>query len=115
MGDEGEALRHRAQARESRRPLSVAIISVARAGPHHRATPASAAAAASYARILRRTSVVIRTRPPRCGDPLRREPQVTSTLLRRAVSSTFVALILTLALPAAPARAMTGTITGKVV
>ena len=40
---------------------------------------------------------------------------MTSTLVRRAVSSTFVALILTLALPAAPARAMTGTITGKVV
>ena len=37
--------------------------------PRHRATPASAAAAASCARILRRTSVVISTRPPRCGDP----------------------------------------------
>jgi len=40
---------------------------------------------------------------------------VTSALVRRAVSSTLVALILTVALPAAPARAMTGTITGKVV
>src|SRR5437879_2684551 len=83
--------------------------------PRHRATPASAAAAASRARILRRTSVVISTRPPRCGDPLRREPQVTSTLVRRAVSSTLVALILALALPAVPAAAMTGTVTGKVV
>jgi len=40
---------------------------------------------------------------------------VTSTLVRRAVSSTLVALILALALPAAPAAAMTGTVTGKVV
>jgi len=35
--------------------------------------------------------------------------------VRRAVSSTLVALILALALPAAPAAAMTGTVTGKVV
>ena len=40
---------------------------------------------------------------------------MTSTLVRRAVSSTLVALILALALPAAPAAAMTGTVTGKVV
>ena len=40
---------------------------------------------------------------------------MTSTFVRRAVSSTLVALILALALPAAPAAAMTGTITGKVV
>src|SRR5216683_6328839 len=70
---------------------------------------------AGFARILRRTSVVIPTRPPRCGDPLRREPQVISPLLRRAVASTLVALILALVLPAAPAAAMTGTVTGKVI
>ena len=40
---------------------------------------------------------------------------MTSTLVRRAVSSALVALILALALPAAPAAAMTGTVTGKVV
>ena len=40
---------------------------------------------------------------------------MTSTLLRRAVASTLVALLLALSLPAAPAAAMTGTITGKVV
>jgi hypothetical protein len=38
-----------------------------------------------------------------------------STLLRRAVASTLIALILALSIPAAPAAAMTGTITGKVV
>lgn len=40
---------------------------------------------------------------------------MTSTLFRRAVATTLVAMILALALPAAPAAAMTGTITGKVV
>ena len=40
---------------------------------------------------------------------------MASTLVRRAVSSTLVALILALALPAAPAAAMTGTVTGRVV
>jgi hypothetical protein len=40
---------------------------------------------------------------------------VISTLLRRAVASTLVALMLALSLPAAPALAMTGTITGRVV
>ena len=38
-----------------------------------------------------------------------------STLLRRAVASALVALILSLSVPAAPAAAMTGTITGRVV
>jgi len=40
---------------------------------------------------------------------------VISTLLRRAVASTLAALLIALSLPAAPAAAMTGTITGKVV
>jgi hypothetical protein len=40
---------------------------------------------------------------------------MTSTLLRRAVASTLVALLLALSAPAAPAAAMTGTITGKVI
>lgn len=38
-----------------------------------------------------------------------------STLLRRAVASTLVALLLALSLPAAPAAGMTGTITGRVI
>ena len=38
-----------------------------------------------------------------------------STLLRRAVASTLVALVIALSLPAAPAAGMTGTITGRVV
>jgi hypothetical protein len=40
---------------------------------------------------------------------------VMSTLLRRAVASTLIALILAVSVPAAPAAAMTGTITGKVI
>jgi len=37
-----------------------------------------------------------------------------STLLRRAVASTLIALVIALSLPAAPAAGMTGTITGRV-
>jgi hypothetical protein len=37
------------------------------------------------------------------------------TLLRRAMTSTFVALLIALSVPASPAAAMTGTITGRVV
>jgi hypothetical protein len=37
-----------------------------------------------------------------------------STLLRRALASTLVALLLVLSIPAAPAAAMTGTVTGRV-
>jgi hypothetical protein len=40
---------------------------------------------------------------------------VISTLIRRAVASTLIALVIALALPAAPAAGMTGTITGRVI
>src|SRR5512132_2288731 len=43
---------------------------------------------------------------------LRRETPMISTLLRRAVASTLIALVIALSLPAA---GMTGTITGKVI